>query len=493
MAERQEKTVVLSEDLSSEIERLLEYGRERGRVARETRLVDSRTQPVHTIHPDKPDITELLREELISALEDEVVPAVRTGPARGILEGELQREIAKKALVGLKLHMLRQIAEKLRLDKRGNLEDVADRIARTYRYDEHEIAQLVLDHDEDPEPDRGHSDRIFPLQDAPDLDHVVKRLGYVTGRYIRVGVARWFVFEEVKAAEGRVILDGILRAYNVSVNVDDDLSVTADADGSAAGLPASLDPEPSARSEATLGSSPTELPVRVSLLRGSKTLRIRSKNVSAARAAVRALAIATDAETLGHLPLATRAYEGPLGSFAEHTTFMLDLVDNRLADAHASNPNLTVARFAIERSDETHEEEGERPRVREVRFEGDHLLDSLAACRLIALDGRVLADLSLRVSFGDSDEVARFPLRISLERDHVLLITGFGRGLLEQSAALHRLLVNAVEQALDSGVKNVERLEALAVRIDAFARANQEVDRPTMLKEDDESAPAGGS
>jgi len=166
---------------------------------------------------------------------------------------------------------------------------------------------------------------------------------------------------------------------------------------------------------------------------------------------------------------------------------MLDLIDNRLAAASATEPNLTVARFQMERDpSDARSEEGDRPTLREVRFEGDHLLDSVVACRLIAIDARALLDLSLRVSFTDAGpELARFPVRIGLERDHAIVVTGYGRHQPRASANLHRGLMRAVERAFEEGVVNAKRLESLAERISAFARGNQEAEHATMLKPDD--------
>lgn len=129
------------------------------------------------------------------------------------------------------------------------------------------------------------------------------------------------------------------------------------------------------------------------------------------------------------------------------------------------------------------EEEGE------VRFEGDHLLDSVAACRLIAIDGRALIDLSLRVSFSEGHgKPARFPVRIGLERDHAVVLTGFGAHQPTASAALHRNLLHAVERGFDDGVANTKRLQGLAEKIAASARLNQETEHATMLADDDEGA-----
>lgn len=467
------RPVVLGEEITAEIEELLAFGRKRGEEARRLRPPGRRSTAVHTVREDKPEITDLIRQEFMDLLEDEVVPARSAGPARGILDWELQREVAKKALVGLKLKTLQRLAQSMRLDKRGNLEDVAERIALAYRYDEREIAQLVLDNEDEPEPDRGYTDRLFPLVRPLELADVVQRLRYVVGRYVRVGVARWFVFDGVETKPGRLVLKGALRSYSAYVTTETDEHL----DGTA-------DPEEVHH----LRSDSTEAEVTVTITEGAGTLRIRGKGAPAARAAAHALETVAGAELLGYVPMSNQAFEGPLGSFAPISVFMLDSIYNRLAKAHAFEPNLTVARFAVDRREaDVSAEEGDRPRLKEVRFEGDYLLDSLAACQTIALEGRALIDLSLRVSFGSQEpEPARFPVRLSIERDHVLVLTGFGRNQPELSGDLQRNILRAVERSFVEGVDNVGRLEGLAMRIDTFARENVPVDEPTMLNDSED-------
>ena len=462
---RQPKTLVPAEDLSAGIEELLQFARERGRAGRAPRAPIRGAAPVRTIREDRPNISELVRAEVASLLEDEVLPAVAPGPGRGILDWELQREVAKKALVGLKLQKLKQLAAEMRLDKRGRSEDVADRIARAYRYDEHEIAQLILDNEEEPEPERGHVDRIFPLAETPDIEAVADRLDLIIGRYVRVGVARWFVFEELDHTAGRLTLVGSLRSYRTFVTSDE---VDQESEG------------------AHISATPSEVSVELEIIDGLQALRVRSAAPAPSRAAAKALEVATDCRRLGHLPFTAMSFEGPAGMFAPSTVFMLDLVDNRLPSAGVRDRNLTVARFEIERSEKESESDTARPSLREVRFEGDHLLDSVQACRLIALEGRALVDLSMRVSIhdGDSGVPIRFPIRVGLERDHALVLTGYGRQGPSVSAELHRLLVRAVEDGFAGGVPNKRRLEMLARRIEERAHSGREVDRATML--DDE-------
>lgn len=456
------RPLVLAEDLSGEVAELLRYAQERGLEARKARVADRRYGAVRTLGGDiKPDISDLLREELADVLEDEVVSAVDPGPGRGILEWELRREVAKKALVGLKVNRLRELAAGLHLDKRGRTEEVAERIARAYRYDEEEIARLVLDNEEEPEPERGHLDRVFPVVTELDVEVIAERLATIVGRYIRVGVARWFVFDEVVRAATSLKLRGTLRAYRAFVTMSD---------------------EDETGEVAHLSSSPTETEIEIEIVNGSRTLRIRGAGLSPSRASARALEAATQTRLLGHVPLPSQSFEGPLGTFARSTVLMLDLLDNRLLAVGAREPNLTVARFEIDSEGGSRQQgDGERPTLREVRFEGDHLLDSVPACRLISVERRALIELSLRVSAGDPNADARFPVRVSLERDHATVLTGFGRQEPKLSAALHRALVRAVEDAFEEGVGDVGRLEALAVRIDEFARSNREATRATML------------
>lgn len=461
------KELIPAEEISAEVDELLGYAFERAKAV--SRRQPGRA-PVRTTRKDKPDISQLLRDELLVILEDEVAPAVEADPNRGILDWELQREVAKKALVGLKLDKLRQLAEQNRLDKRGRVEELAERIARAYRYDDREIAQLILKNEDEPEPERSHVDRIFPLVDPVEADSVLTQLERVNGRYVRVGVARWFVFEALERSGRALTLRGTLQSYKAFVTSESRPGGGVEA--------------------AKIGSSPSSTSVEIEVVDEVSGLRIRGASASASRAAANALEIATDCRRLGHLPFGMTSFSGPLGSFADSTVFMLDFIDNRLQAANVSDPNLTVARFEMERGAGGSRSEHDRPMLREVRFEGDHLLDSVAACRLIAVEGRALIDLSLKGTLAAMDE-GRFPIRLSLDRDHVMVLTGFGAHRPAMSAILQRALVRAVERALDQGVEKPRRLERLATRIDELARSNREVEKATMLRGDENDADEG--
>jgi hypothetical protein len=168
---------------------------------------------------------------------------------------------------------------------------------------------------------------------------------------------------------------------------------------------------------------------------------------------------------------------------------MLDLIYNRVPFAGTTSPNLTAAKFRMEKeaAELESQEDADRPSLRSVRFEGRHLLDSIAACRLIARDARALVDISMTVGFsvGHDEEEIRFPIRFVLEQDHVAVMTGFG--LIPQFArTLHDKLIKGAESTIEEGIANLERLEDLAERILAFSASEVPPDRARMLQEDAE-------
>lgn len=458
-SEKKVPPVVPAEDLVSEVESLLDLARKRGLEARGAQT-PSRKARVFTSTPQKADIGEYLGEGLRQVLEAEVVPAVEEADDSGMFEHEVEREIQKKALVGLRIQTLRRLAATLGLDKRGRIEDLADRLARAYKYDEHAIAQLISENLDEPEPDRRFSERIFPLVNAPDIDGISERASWSLGRFIRVGIARWIAFESIENvdSDGLKVI-GALHSYKAYLSTDDDEDVS-------------------------LGSSPSFTPVALYFKRGVSTVRVENVGASAARAALKALEAVSNVRSLGGIPgMGGDGLEGVLGTFDRHTVFLLDLIYNRVPRAGGKKINLTAAKFRMSREEllEIENPEDDRPTLKAVRFEGRHLLDSVPACELIA-EGRALVDISLTVgqALGSSDEEARFPCRFTLDRDHVAVMTGFGR-IAGLAMDLHAALVQSAEQEIAHGILDNDRLQELAERIAVFSKADTSPDRPTML------------
>jgi hypothetical protein len=461
MADPEKKTprVVPAEELANEVASLLDLARERGLQAREAQP-PSRKRRVFTSSPKKADIADVLGEDLRQILESEVVTAVAEGDASGMFEHEVEREIQKKALVGLRIQTLRRLADSMGLDRRGRVEDLAERLARAYRYDEHAIAELISENLDEPEPDRRFSERIFPLYKVPDIEAVRERASWAVGRYIRVGVARWISFEELEQDDaGMLSIYGALHSYRAYVTTEDD--------------------------DVSLGSSPSSTPVKLALRSDESTISIENASASVARAALKALEAVSDIRSLGGIPgLGGNGLMGVLGTFDRQTVFLLDLIYNRVPRAGGRKLNLTAAKFRMSREDQYDQDDSDddRPSLKSVRFEGRHLLDSIPACELIAQEGRALVDISLTVgqALGSSDEEARFPCRFTLDRDHVAVMTGFGR-VPALAISLHSALVDVAEREIDEGVLDVDRLEELAQRIAQLSREGESPDKPTML------------
>lgn len=440
------------ESLDQTVDELLELAAQRGRQLRE--LQGNEPSEASQL----PGIDLQLRRALRRSLEDEIVP-VSQGRDGEIDAYEVEHEIIKKALVGMKMSALREAARDEGVATSGVAEDVATRVAQAHDWDAQEIARLVLRYEEEPAAERGHVTRIFPMGDPIDVDYAHDRLTVVAGRYIRVGVARWFVFDTVARREDQIEVSGSYRAYRATVDEE-------------AGQP-------------VLTSVPGREPLRASLS-ASASLEIHGGGMQGARAAARALALVVASPLRGYVPNAEMVDNVAFGGVHPTSEFMLDLLSTRLRDAGLYNRDLTVARFKVADDDlntPTVDEGDRRPVLKAVRFEGKHLLDSIAACRLLATERRPLPEIALQASFQPLEGQhfsTRLPIKISIERDHVLVATGLGTDP-AISSDVHGRVLTSVEQEIESGTADAESLAELVSRI--MARA-QEVDMPataTML------------
>ncbi|WP_448614068.1 hypothetical protein [Modestobacter sp. URMC 112] len=448
MTQDEPQAWMTEEALDHAISELLDLAATRGNELRE---LQGRSAP------DMPRIEERLRNDLRRSLTEEIVPASR-GRNGEIDAHEVEHEVIKKALIGMRLPALREAARDEGLPTSGAAEQVATRVAQAHGWNPEEVARLVLRYEEEPTAERGHVTRLFPLRDNVEIKYALTRLTVVAGRYIRVGVARWFVFEEVKqASEARLEISGSYRAYRATVD-------------ESAGQP-SLTPVPGRE------------PVRVTL-GGSDVLQVHGGGVQAARAAAHALAIVIRTPLRGYVPNAEAGATALTGSVHPTSEFMLDVLSSRLGDLGFYNRNLTVARFKVGESedDESGEQEGTRPKLRAVRFEGQHILDSIAACRLLATERRPLPEIALQAFFqpDDIDKPTRLPIKIGIERDHVLAATGLGTEPLVSSSA-HQRVLTALKEEMELGVSDTEKLRELIHRVNARAEEAAPPEAATML------------
>jgi hypothetical protein len=438
----------IDEKLQALARRLADAGRETGEAVLRKRADAGRA--VRRI--ETPKFAEQFLAEAREALEDEVDIA-RPADFEGDIEpSEREREIVKKALAHLKLDQLRRVAANQELDYRGNAEEIIERIVDALNADHAAIARLILANEE-PTPERGIAHRLFPvLGSTVDADTADRRLTYYARRYIRTGIARWFVFGAPERRGNAVMLDGMHRTYRVEPLEDEDFF--------------------------ELTSVPDALPVRVRLEDGGMFVEARASGATEARAAAQAVMKVLGLRPWPGLPIETTPREGHLMRWDHRSVFMASLLQNELNTEGISILNLTSAHFA---TGETGTGADLRPTVRSVRFEGAHLLDSKPAAELL-IEGRALVGISLLVRFSPTaNETFVLPIQISLERDYVTVLTGFGTERHDVANILQVELVKRVKGALSAPLKNEEQLNALAGAMAQMLRTTGPVQRATLF------------
>lgn len=394
-----------------------------------------------------PELDLRLRAGLKAALESEFTPAVAAGDGR-INQFEFDREIIKKALVGLTRHQLQLLGKERRVRVSGSAEALASRVADSFDWDPVEVAKAVLRYELATSTDRGHATRIFALAEEPAMDHVRERLSYVAGRYIKVALAKWFVFDSVKESPDSVVLAGALRSFKAEVEAEEDGTAAIHHIGD--------------RKEALIEFS------------GGQLFQVNESTVLGSRAGAEAFSQAINIQLLDWVPNGgTGAPAGTSGSVGMHPTseFVMDIVHNRLRDGRFSDMNLTGAKFQVgrESKDTTVER---KPELKSVRFDGSYLIGSHSACTMLVTDRRALVDIAFQVAVRAKDGTDRgsFPVRLSVESNHVLVATGYGSsGDVATSREVHLKAVRAVEQEMVSGLGNESRLNDLVTELRAVA------------------------
>lgn len=400
---------------------------------------------------ETPDISQQLEAQLRESLEDEIVPVSMMHGAN-VDRSEIEREVVKKALVGLKLRTLKDIAKREGTASSGNMEDVATRIARKYKWDEAAVARLILANEDEPSAERGHISRLYPLVSVVDLATAQQSLGSVIERYVRTGIARWFLFNNLQVRNRYLEVLGTYKTYQASVEAIED--------------------------EAGLSSTSQETSVKL-VVDDSTILKVEGASAVPAKAAVRAFETITGYEARWYLPLADKNAKGSGKSLHPTSEFLLDLVYNRIMRSSLEEINLTIARFNVRGNADADQEAtvGERrPELKAVRFEGEHLLDSVAACRLLTVEHRPLVEVAFTAlaTSDDGSVRGRFPVRITTESDHVVAETGLGSEAHELSLHVHDLITTAIAESFQQVVRGDEaaRMELLIGRMKGRASSS---------------------
>jgi hypothetical protein len=409
-----------------------------------------------------PDFSEFLERDLRQYFEDEVIPAIPSRDGGNLIdETELRHEVTKKALVGLKLSALRQAARDLGAAAPANArsEDLAESVARALGWDADAVAQFILDHEEEPTEGHAHVSRLFGLTpefpSAVDVESTI--LSYM-GRYIRVGLARWYVFVDSAHTDYGVQLFGKYMSYTTDVE----------------------------QAEDRVGLRPVSRidDVAAHLMPERGVVEVGDSSARAARAAVFAATAVLGHRPLDYVPHAATAVDPVLGQVHGTSLFLLSILQNRIPASGVERLNLTVARFKLDSSAPS---DDDKPTLKAVRFEGSHLLDSSQACRLI-VDGRPLANIAFRLTLKRSvsaDSTAKptssFPVKIAIEPDHVHVTTGLGDDPLE-SRRVHEIVKDAVWSEMANGHQEWE-LYKLVQRMTERAESDEPSTAPSVLSQ----------
>lgn len=420
---------------------------------------DGLSKPLST-----PDFTELLREDLKAHFEDEIIPAIPNANGGGYIdETELRHELAKKALVGLKLSRLREGAEEIGAPLAGarTSEEIAAAIAKALHWDDEAVARFVLENEEEPTDNSGHSTRLYPLADSTaNVDEIGSAVQRLIGRYIRVGLARWYVFDDSSQTDDGVRLSGKFMSYSADVDPTKD--------------------------RASLKSVPKVQDVDAIITPSRGVVEVRKAAWGAAKAAVFAASAVLDQQTLEYVPNTGRGAEPVSGKVHGSAEFLLSVLHNRLPDAGVDSVNPTVARFKLDSVGESTSDDS--PALKAVRFEGNHILDSAAACRFIVVEGRQLANISFRMYLKLSDaegtmQHSSFPVKIALESDHVQVVTGLGDNPIGSRRA-HDIVKTAVWAQVKHGHPEDSTLDQLVKRMVERAAEGEPADEANILKRD---------
>jgi hypothetical protein len=160
-----------------------------------------------------------------------------------------------------------------------------------------------------------------------------------------------------------------------------------------------------------------------------------------AKSAMRAVEIGTGESSLGFIPGADVDAKAHTGLHPS-SEWLLDLIYSRLPAVGFEECDLTVARFRMAEPSVA----GGEPLLRAVRFEGQRLLESADAGRLLANGRRPLVDVAMQASIRVDDVLCRVPVRIALDNDNIAVTTGLGDAP-TQSHGIHRLIVESVYAA----------------------------------------------
>jgi len=408
-------TLVLDAELKDQISALLELAVEQGELsAREGRDAGEDWWTIENL----PDLVDDARGQLEDLLVSDVNVAHTASP--DVPESEREREIAKAALLQLKITQLRRIARDADLPLLRDREALADLIVRKYGADRAEIAELVLRYSV-PDVERGWVTRLVPLRASAELSSARRTLPDLPGKYLRLEVASWLVFHKAEESHDGASFEGEIMYYAVRPQREGER----------------LD----------IAALQRTHPIAVKLKAGQAWVAIDGRSAMDVRRLRKALRYALGVHLASSLDSNVPSLEGELGSWDRVTLRMLYILEHGLRDAHLDYSSFRQAEFS---QTGTTVADPQQPSVRAVRLQGQHVMADPAACRNIT-SGQTLHSVDVRVRWQrDLRQTESFytTIRIGLAADNAYVMTAFGESP-SKSRDLHRVLVERLRRALE--------------------------------------------
>jgi hypothetical protein len=409
--------VLLNANLTDNIGKLLHLAAEQGELSgQEGRKAGEAWWGMDA----RADNVEAARAELEELLASDVNVAHKADP--DVPETERQREIAKAALMQLKITQLKKLAQEEELPELGNREALAELVVRKYDANTEAIAELVLKHST-PDVERGWATRLMPLREPVDLQKARTNLADLEGTYMRLEVATWLVFNKVDETSTGAAFEGDIRFYAVHPQREGD--------------------------KPQIASLQRQHPVSVRLRQGAEWALIDGRSSTDVKRLRKALAHALGIKGESAFDPAVPALTGDLALFNAVTVRMLYMLDHGIRDEHLDYQTFRQAEFS--RLDNP-VKGPEQVAVQAVRLQGQHVMDDPAACRYI-LGGQTLGSVDIRVKWRPNLRQDAFftNVRLGIARDHAYVLTAFADDA-TQAHALHRELVQRMQRALTAKV-----------------------------------------
>jgi hypothetical protein len=373
----------------------------------------------------------------------------------GIDAAEKDREIVKAALVTLKAPARKRMARDFGLKRTGSAADLLERLVDAIGVDKRRVAELVIEYSDPSSMERRHVSRLVPVDSALTVDEWTSRVGRFTGQYLRTNVAEWFVFGAHRSEPSRFRIEGVLRHYNVSA------SSVGSVDG-----------------DALLEEQEQNDTVVISALKEQPLIRIQSEGEHAADAAARAISFVGDVAPAGRLFPATGFDATGDMSVAPASAWLMSV-----ARAFVSAPETrleAVTSVTFERDTDVLPGSS-KPRIESSRYKGMHVLDTAEICEHL-VNGQTLSALAFSVSYTNlAGDVFTIPARITLEKQAVLVATGFGNAGRDVSRRVHAELEDRLADASLAWPLDEEHYGEMVAMVHARATASAEPSTPTIF------------